>query len=90
MYQFKFYHTDGTISQTYLKCSKPEELYFDFDGLMDWDEYYSLYNKKLSVHEVLEYAFKVYKGFVKDYYKIEIINDETNEIIDYIEESEVK
>ena len=52
---------------------------------------YSTLNKdKLSTHEVLELALKAYKGFLPDFYRIEIINDETGEVIDYIEDQEVK
>jgi hypothetical protein len=54
---------------------------------MDWDEYYKLYDLNLNTKEVLKLAFKVYKNlYKKEYYRIEIINDKTNEIIDYIEE----
>ena len=56
---------------------------------MDWDEYYELYDKNLTTKDVLKLALKCYKdSFKKDFKRIEIINDETNEIIDYIEESE--
>ena len=86
MYQFKFYYNDGTTSQTHLKCKDPKKLYNDFDGLMDWDDFYELDDKDLSTHEILEYAFELYKQYEqKEYYKIEIINDETNEVIDYYE-----
>ena len=69
---------------------KPEDLWFDFDGLVDFEEYDKIRNMKLSIHEVLEKAFDLYKKIYKDYYKIEIIDDSTNEVVDYIEESEVR
>ena len=90
MYRFKYFYKDGTneISDCYGK--KPELMYNDFDGLMDWDEFNNLHYKNLSVHEILELAMKVYKGFLPDFYRIEIINDENDEIVDYIDVKEVK
>lgn len=56
---------------------------------MDWDEYYELYDKNLTTKEVLKLALKYYEDyFKKDFKRIEIINDETNKVIDYIEKSE--
>ena len=64
----------------------PNKLYFDFDGSMDWDEYYSLYDREVSTKEILELAFKIFKGTLKkEYHRIEIINDETKKVVDYIE-----
>lgn len=57
---------------------------------MDWDEYYDLGKKNLSTHDVLKLASEVYKGFIPKFYKIEIINDITKEVIDYIEINETK
>ena len=86
-YRFKIYFKDGTSKIGGAKSDTAEGLYFDFDGLMDWDEYYKLYDLNLNTKEVLKLAFKVYKNlYKKEYYRIEIINDKTNEIIDYIEE----
>ena len=86
MYKFKFYYKDGTTDFNSTGTTTPEELYIDFDGLIDWDEYYSFAKLKPSSHEVLEVATRAYKGFLKDFNRIEIINEETGEIIDYIEE----
>lgn len=86
MYKFKFYYKDGTTDFNSTGTTTPEELYIDFDGLIDWDEYYSFSKLKPSSHEVLEVATRAYKGFLKDFNRIEIINEETGEIIDYIEE----
>ena len=88
MYRFKYYYKDGTSELSGGRGNTPESMYNDFDGLMDWDEYESLSEKNLSTHEILELAMEVYKGFLKDFYRIEIVNDETNEIVDYIDEIE--
>ena len=90
VYRFKYYFWDGKTKTSSIATSKPEELYNDFDGLMDWDEYYDLGKKNLSTHDVLKLAGKVYKGFIPKFYKIEIINDKTKEVIDYIEVKEAK
>ncbi len=90
VYRFKYYFCDGKTKTSSIATSKPEELYNDFDGLMDWDEYYDLSKKNLSTHDVLKLAGKVYKGFIPKFYKIEIINDKTKEVIDYIEVKEAK
>ena len=90
VYRFKYYFYDGKTKTSSIATSKPEELYNDFDGLMDWDEYYDLGKKNLSTHDVLKLATKVYKGFIPKFYKIEIINDKTKEVIDYIEINETK
>lgn len=90
VYRFKYYFYDGKTKTSSIATSKPEELYNDFDGLMDWDEYYDLGKKNLSTHDVLKLATKVYKEFIPKFYKIEIINDKTKEVIDYIEINETK
>ena len=90
VYRFKYYFCDGKTKTSSIATSKPEELYNDFDGLMDWDEYYDLGKKNLSTHDVLKLASEVYKGFIPKFYKIEIINDKTKEVIDYIEVKEAK
>lgn len=88
MYRFKYYYKDGTSELSGCSGQDPKMMYNDFDGLMDWDEFDSLYEKNLTTHEILELAMEVYKGFLKDFYRIEIVNDETNEIVDYIDETE--
>ena len=35
-------------------------------------------------------AMEVYRDFLKDFYRIEIINDETNEVIDCIDQRMVR
>ena len=90
IYQFKYYYKDGTTKTSGMATKKPTQLYSDFDGLLDWDEYDSLNEDKLSTHEVLELALKAYKGFLPDFYRIEIINNKTGKVVDYIETEEVK
>jgi hypothetical protein len=86
-YRFKIYFKDGTTDFCGGKGKTPTCLYNDFDGLMDWDEFNNLNEKDMTTKKELELAFKVYKNlYKKEYYRIEIINDKTNEIIDYIEE----
>lgn len=86
-YRFKIYFNDGTVELSGGRGKTPTCLYNDFDGLMDWDEFDNLSKKNMTTKKELELAFKVYKNlYKKEYYRIEIINDETNEIIDYIEE----
>ena len=86
-YRFKIYFKDGTSKLNAGKGVRPTCLYNDFDGLMDWDEFNNLNEKDMTTKKELELAFKVYKNlYKKEYYRIEIINDKTNEIIDYIEE----
>ena len=90
MYRFKYYYKDGTTDFSDAKTKIPEELYNDFDGLIEWEELDSFDLNKPTVHEVLEVAMRAYKDFLKDFYRIEIINDETNEVVDYIDEREMK
>ena len=86
-YRFKIYFKDGTTDFCGGKGKTPTCLYNDFDGLMDWDDFNNLNEKDMTTEKELELAFKVYKNlYKKEYYRIEIINDKTNEIIDYIEE----
>lgn len=88
-YRFKYIYKDGTSEISGAKSGKPEGLFFDFDGLMNWDEYYELYDKNLTTKEVLKLALKYYEDyFKKDFKRIEIINDETNKVIDYIEKND--
>ena len=89
-YRYRCFYKDGTDEISECWSKSPEDLYNDFDGLMDWDELEDLRYKNMTTKEILEMAFKVYKGFLKDYYRIEIINDETNEVVDYIDERETK
>lgn len=87
MYRYRFYFKDGTSEISNCKAKNPTSLFYDFDGLMDYDEYYSLTSENTNIKRTLELAFECYKKlYEKEYYRIEIINDETLEIIDFIEE----
>lgn len=55
------------------------------NGLGEFD---NLKEENMTTSEILKMAMKVYKGFLPDYYRIEIINDESGEIVDYIDERE--
>lgn len=85
-YRFKIYFNDGTVDLSGGKGKTPTCLYNDFDGLMCWDELANLSEKDMTTKKELELAFKVYKNlYKKEYYRIEIIDDETSEVVDYIE-----
>lgn len=86
VYCFKFYFNDGTNEICGGKASKPEYLYNDFDGLMSWEEFDKLSENKPDIKETLKLAMTLYKKILKDFYRVEIINIKTNEVIDYIEE----
>ena len=89
MYQFKFYYKDGTTKYVGGKGIRPTTLYNDFDGLLDWDDLYKLREEDMTTEKILTMAFDLYKTFLKkDYYRIEIVNLETNTIVDYIEKKE--
>ncbi len=90
IYKFKYYYNDGTTDFSDIRTEKPEELYNDFDGLIDWDEFDNFDEDKVTTKEILETAVRAYKGFLPDFYRIEIINDKTNEVVDYIDVKEVK
>ena len=86
MYRFKFYYEDGTSEYVGGRGKDPTLLYNDFDGLLGWDEFSNLSNKNLTTKEILNMAKSLYKDFLKQKYnRIEIVNDETNEIVDYID-----
>lgn len=87
MYRYKIYFKDSTSKISNCRAKKPTSLFHDFDGLIDYNEYYSLTSENTSIKKTLELAFKCYKKlYKKEYYRIEIINDETMELIDFIEE----
>lgn len=88
-YRFKFYYNDGTNGLSGGYATSPTALYNDFDGLLDWDEFDSFDERKVTTKEILETAVRAYKGFLPDFYKIEIINDKTDEIVDYIDVKEI-
>lgn len=86
MYRFKFYFKDGSTKIGSCWSRTSTGLFHDFDGLMDWDEYDSLSEKGMTTKKELKTAMECYKKlYKKEYYRIEIINDETNEVIDFID-----
>lgn len=86
MYSFKVYYNDGTISYVGGSGIRPTLLFNDFDGLMHSSEFDKLDEKDLTNKKILELAFDLYKKILeKSYYKIEIVNKDTNEVIDFIE-----
>lgn len=89
-YRFKFYYNDGTSGLSGGYATRPTALYNDFDGLLDWDEFDSLSEKNMTTKKILKLAARAYKGFEPDFHRIEIINDKTNEVVDYIDVNEVK
>lgn len=88
MYRYKLFLRDGNIKILSAKSKTPKGLVYDLDGLIDWDVYESLNDKKMTTKEVLKLAFKGYKFYYNNYYRMEIINDETNAVIDFIEEKD--
>lgn len=78
VYMFKAYCPDGTAELIEGRAAKPELLYNNFDGLMDWKEFDKL-DDNISVTEVLNIAKDIYKD---KYIKIEIINTKTNKVIE--------
>ena len=89
-YRFKFYYNDGTNGLSGGYAIRPTALYNDFDGLLDWDEFDNLSEEDMTTKKLLKLAVRVYKGFEPDFHRIEIINDKTNEVVDYIDVKEVK
>ena len=89
-YRFKFYYNDGTNGLSGGYATRPTALYNDFDGLLDWDEFDNLSEEDMTTKKLLKLAVRAYKGFEPDFHRIEIINDKTNEVVDYIDVKEVK
>lgn len=86
MYSFKVYYNDGTSSYVDDSGIRPTLLFNDFDGLMYPSEFDKLDEKDLTNKKILELAFDLYKKILeKSYYRIEIVNKDTNEVIDFIE-----
>lgn len=86
IYAFKFFYDDGSIELAGGRSSKPEFLYGSLDGLVSWNEYDKIATSNLSVHELLTYAAGVFKNkWKKSFYRIEIVNTETNEVIDFVD-----
>ncbi len=87
-YRFKYYFKDGSTEISGSRAAKPEYLYNDFDGFLDWDEFYELCEKDLTTKDILKMAFEIYKDYKKEFYKIEIIEEPTGRVVDCLEEIE--
>ena len=82
MHKYKFYFKDGSIKYSFNK-----EKIFSFNEIIDWDKYDEISKKNMDLHQILKYTYKTYKNiYDKEYYKIEIIDD-NNEVIDSYEEN---
>ena len=62
----------------------PSSLIHSFESIMDLKEYEKLIEEKTSTKEILQIALRIFNKNNK-YSRIEIINEETGEIIDFIE-----
>ena len=90
MYRFKFYYNDGSTKLSNGRAVRPTALYNDFDGLLDWDIFDSLEEKNMTTRKILELAVQAYTGFIPEFKRIEIINDENDEVVDYIDVKDKK
>ena len=85
-YSFKIYLNNNTSKVLGGKANTPENLKYDFDGMISWEEYDKVCKMNLTSKEVLSYAKKFYnEKYSNQIVKIEIVNIETNEIVDFIE-----
>lgn len=85
-FSFKLYFRDKSTKILKGKASSPENLKYDFDGLISWEEYDRISNMDLTAKEVLEHAERIYnKKYNNQIVRIEVLNIVTNEIIDFVE-----
>lgn len=81
-FSFKLHFKNGSTKFLGGKASKPENLKYDFDGLLSWEDYHSFSDKERSAKEVVNLAYKLYKNAYNDQIvKVEIVNIETDETI---------
>ena len=81
---FKFYNKKGQTKLSSIHAVNPSSLIHSFESIMDLKEYEKLIEEKTSTKEILQIALKIFNKNNK-YSRIEIINEETGEIIDFIE-----
>lgn len=87
-YRFKYYYKDGSTEISSGYATKPEYLYNDFDGFMDWNDFYDLSEKNLTTKDILKMTFEIYKDYrdyKKEFYRVEIIEEPTGRVIDSLE-----
>ncbi len=83
-YTFKYIYKNGQSKVSRAKASTPENLRYDFDEQLDWNEYDKFVDSFRTTKEILDIAKKVNKN-KEQLCRIEIINIDTNEVIDFIE-----
>lgn len=84
VYTFKFCYKNGKTDICGGRASKPEYLCYDFDGQLSWKEYDKFVDSHPSVKEILINAKEINKDKA-ELSRIEIINVETNETVDFVE-----
>ena len=84
-YTFKYFYKNGKVEVSKARASTPENLRYDFDGQLSEAEYDKFVDSPRSTKEILAMAKKVHKKTLPALSRIEIINAETNETIDFIE-----
>lgn len=85
-YQFKFYLKDGTVKLSNTYAENPLSLIHAFEEVLDKKTYDKIIKENYSIHQILELAMKIYNKN-QEYTRIEIINNQTHEVIDFIEAS---
>lgn len=81
-YSFKLFFNDGKTKLLGSRASTPENLKYDFDGLVSTEEYYYITDKEWSAQEIVNFAKKFYNlKYNNNLVKIEIVNIETNEVM---------
>ena len=80
-FSFKLNFKDGATKMVGGKSSSPENLKYDFDGMLPWEEYYSFSDSKRTPQDVVNLAKVLYSKHYNNLDKVEIINIQTDEII---------
>ncbi|MBQ9790101.1 MAG: hypothetical protein IJW24_00715 [Clostridia bacterium] len=83
-YRFKIYCSDGTSKFIGGRGATPESLKYDFDGMVSWDEYERISDDEtMGTAEILNLAKTLYSK-KHSFSRIEIVNTETGEVVDFI------
>ena len=82
-YSFKLHFKDGTSKLAGGKSNLPENLKYDFDGMVSWEEYNRIADDKtITGQDVVNMAKKFYNAFEEgNIIKVEIIDLHTNEVV---------